>query len=235
MGQDSLKSYDEVAGGLAARGAGPSDWEAKILPLRDQARVTKGWLVNRLSTILPGLMAREGFDMWLIAVREYNEGPLAMSLLPSPMLTARRRTILVFHRRQGGAVERLILARPGLDVYDVYRDEWRRDRENQWEALRRVVSEREPKVIGINCSEVHQFADDLTYTEHRQLMQAIGPEYASRTKWAERLAVGWLETRSEVEASAYPGVLQIAIGIVREGLSGRVIHPGVTTRDDAAW
>jgi len=216
-------------------GGRPAAWEGKILPLREQARVTKGWLIDRLETILPELMARAGLDMWLVNVREYNEGPLVMTLLPSPMLTARRRTILVFARRADGSVERLILARPGLDVYDVYQDEWRRGEESQWEALARVVGERDPQRIGINCSEIHQFADDLTYTEHGQLMAALGPRYAARTETAERLAVGWLERRSELELQAYPGVLQIALGIVRDGLSGRIIHPGVTTCDDAAW
>jgi Xaa-Pro aminopeptidase len=216
-------------------GGKQSQFEDKVLPLRDQARVVKGWIGERLNTVLPELMKREGFDMWVICVREYNEGPLVMTMLPPPMLTARRRTILVFYRCEDGTVERLILARPGLEVYDLYQDEWRRGQESQWEALGRVVRERDPKVIGINCSETHQFADDLTYAEHQQLMAAFGLEYAQRTKWAERLVVGWLEHRSEAELQAYPGILQIAVGIVQEGLSGRVILPGVTSCDDAAW
>lgn len=213
----------------------PSDWQGKILPLREQARITKGWMVHRLNTILPELMNREGFDMWIVDVREYNEGPLVMTLLPEPMLTARRRTILVFTLRGDGTVERLILARPGLDVYDVYRDEWKRDQETQWEALKRVVSERDPKAIAINCSEVHQFADDLTYTEQKQLMAALGPEYAARTSWAEGLVVGWLERRSPIELEAYPGIQHIAYGIIAEAFSSRVIHPGVTTCNDVVW
>jgi hypothetical protein len=216
-------------------GGRPSDWEGKILPLRDQARITKGWMVHRLDTILPELMKRENLDMWLVNIREYNEGPVAMTLLPSPMLTARRRTTLIFFRREDGSVERLILARPGLDVYDVYKDEWRRGEESQWEAIARVVAERDPKSIGINCSETHQFADDLTYTEHGQLMAALGPTYAARTKWAERLAVGWLERRSPIELEAYPGIQHIAYGIIAEAFSSRVIHPGVTTCDDVVW
>lgn len=217
------------------KGGRPSDWHGKILPLREQARVTKGWMVHRLDTILPELMKREGFDMWIVHVREYNEGPVVMTLLPEPMLTARRRTTLVFTLKDDGKVERLILARPGLDVYDVYQDEWKRGSESQWEAIGRVVRERDPKVIGINCSEVHQFADDLTYTEHKQLMAALGPTYAARTKWAEQLSVGWLERRSDVELEAYPGIQQIAYGIIAEAFSSRVIHPGVTTCDDVVW
>ena len=216
-------------------GGKQSQFEGKILPLRDQARVVKGWIGERVNTILPELMKREGFDMWVICVREYNEGPLVMTMLPPPMLTARRRTILVFYRREDGTVERLILARPGLEVYDLYQDEWRRGQESQWEALGRVVRERDPKVIGINCSETHQFTDDLTYTEHQQLMAALGPEYAQRTEWAERLVVGWLERRLPVELEAYHGIQQIAYGIIAEAFSSRVIHPGVTRCEDVVW
>ncbi len=216
-------------------GGRPSAFAGKILPLREQGRVTKGWLIERLDTVLPELMAREGLDMWLVVVREYNEGPLVMTFLPSPMLTARRRTILVFNRRPDGTVERLILARPGLEIYDIYQDEWRRDSESQWDALSRVVRERDPKSIGINRSEVHQFADDLTYTEHQQLMTALGPVYAPRTQSAERLVVGWLERRLPVELEAYHGIQQIAYGIIAEAFSSRVVHPGVTTTDDVVW
>jgi len=216
-------------------GGRPSDWQGKILPLREQARVTRGWMIHRLDAILPEIMGREGLDMWIVNVREYNEGPLVMTLLPEPMLSARRRTILVFYRREDGSVERLILARPGLGIYDVYRDEWRRDRESQWEALRRVVTERNPQAIGVNCSEVHQFADDLTYTEHQQLMAALGPAFAARTHWAEGLVVGWLERRTPLELEAYPGIQHIAYGIIAEAFSSRVIHPGVTTCDDVVW
>ncbi|MGI6643428.1 MAG: M24 family metallopeptidase [Bacillota bacterium] len=225
-------------------GGRPSDWGGKVLPYRERARITKEWLKLRLETILPDLMKRNSFDMWIVCVREYNEGPLIMTLLPSPMLTARRRTILVFTRQPDDTVERIILARPGLGVYDLYKDELNRNPEDainvapgetQWEALARIVRERDPKTIGINISETFQFADDLTYTEYNQLMAALGPKYAQRVRGAEKLSVGWLERRLPVEIQAYPGIQHIAYGIIKEAFSPRVAHPGVTTGLDLAW
>jgi hypothetical protein len=89
-------------------GGRPSDWHGKILPLREQARVTRDWMIRRLDAVLPEIMCREGLDMWIVNVREYNDGPLVMTLLPEPMLSARRRTILVFYRREDGSVECLL-------------------------------------------------------------------------------------------------------------------------------
>ncbi|MDA1148330.1 MAG: hypothetical protein O3A76_17160 [Chloroflexi bacterium] len=72
-------AYDRVRAG---------DWSAKVLPLRRQAEVTNGWLKERLRTVLPAAMRREGVAMWIVVAREYNEGPVLMSLLPAPMMSA---------------------------------------------------------------------------------------------------------------------------------------------------
>jgi len=65
----------------------------KILPLRARAEVRNGWLEQRLDEVLPAIMKREGFDMWIVDAREYNEDPVLMTLLPEPVMSARRRCI----------------------------------------------------------------------------------------------------------------------------------------------
>src|SRR5262245_38306048 len=94
----------------------------KLLPLRAQAELRNAWLRERLDTLLPALMAREGFDLWIVAAREYNEDPVIMTLLPEPAMAARRRTILLFSRREDGSVERLTLDRYGFK--DFYARGW---------------------------------------------------------------------------------------------------------------
>ncbi|MFM6517087.1 MAG: hypothetical protein ACKPIC_10885, partial [Microcystis panniformis] len=44
-----------------------------ILSQRDQAKVIDELLEDRLRTLLPKLMRREGYDMWVVISREYNE------------------------------------------------------------------------------------------------------------------------------------------------------------------
>ena len=47
-----------------------------VLTQRDQARVIDDLLEDRLRNVLPTLMRREGFDMWVVIAREYNEDPV---------------------------------------------------------------------------------------------------------------------------------------------------------------
>ncbi|MEQ8424365.1 MAG: Xaa-Pro aminopeptidase, partial [Cyclobacteriaceae bacterium] len=54
-----------------------------VLTQREQAKVIDELLNDRLRNLLPGLMKREGFDMWIVMSREYNEDPVIKTLLPA--------------------------------------------------------------------------------------------------------------------------------------------------------
>lgn len=219
---------------LRPSGEGYADaYRGKILPLRLRAEIRNGWLKQRLETVLPEIMRREGLDMWIVVAREYNEDPVIMTLLPEPMMYARRRTILVFHLKDDGTLERLVLSRYGIK--DFYEGVWDPDEEEQYDCLGRVVKERDPKAVGINISETFAFGDGLTHSEHGLLSAALGEEYMGRTRHAEMLAVGWLERRIKPEMEAYPGIVEITHAIVAEAFSSRVIHSGITTTDDVVW
>lgn len=68
----------------------------EILSMRDRAALQDEWLAERLDTVVPMLMRREGIDMWIMTAREYNEDPVVLTMLPGTWIWARRRTILVF-------------------------------------------------------------------------------------------------------------------------------------------
>ena len=205
----------------------------RVLPLRGRAEVRNGWLRRRLDTILPELMAREGFDLWIVAAREYNEDPVIMTLLPEPAMAARRRTILVFARRPDGEIERLTLDRYGFG--DFYQRAWDPDAEEQDACLARVVRERDPGTIGLNVSATFAFGDGLTHHEYTALAAALGEEYLGRVRGAERLCVGWLERRIPAELEAYPRIVALGHEIIAEAFSPRTIRPGSTTTEDVVW
>jgi len=205
----------------------------RLLPLRQQADVQNAWLTQRLESYLPELMRREGFDMWIVNTREYNEDPVVMSLLPEPAMTVRRRTILVITLLQDGTVERLSLDRYGIKGY--YERAWEPEKESQYECLARVVRERDPERIGIDMSDDFAFGDGLTHTEHGDLAEALGETYMARVAGAERLAVGWLEHRIAPELTVYPSIVALGHAIIAEAFSSRVVQPGVTTTDDIRW
>ncbi|MDE2748225.1 MAG: M24 family metallopeptidase [Chloroflexota bacterium] len=208
------------------------DYLNEILPLREQAAVRDRWLKTRLETILPDLLKREDMDMWLVICREYNEDPVIMSLLPAESMSARRRTILAFVRRNDD-VERLTLSRYGYEGF--YEGVWNPADEDQFECLARIVRERDPKRIGINSSTLFAFGDGLSHNEFQLLRAALGEPHSSRLVSAERLCVGWLERRSAEELTAYPRLVEIGHQIIARAFSSAVIHPGLTSADDVVW
>jgi hypothetical protein len=204
-----------------------------ILPLRARAEVRNAWLRQRLEEVLPEIMRREGLDMWIVAAREYNEDPVILTLVPEPAMAARRRTILVFSRREDGTVERLTLDRYGYG--DEYQAGWDPEQEEQYDCLARVVRGRDPKTIGLNISENSAFADGLTHNEYVNLTAVLGETYTARIRGAERVTIGWLERRIAPELVVYPGIVEIGHSIIAEAFSNRTIQPGITTTDDVVW
>ena len=204
----------------------------EVLPMRERAEVQDRWLADRLETVVPALMRREGIDLWIVSAREYDEDPVIETMLPATWLAARRRTTLVFWD-DGDTVERLAVAR-----YDVgpFPRAWDPETQpDQWARVAEIVAERDPQRIGVNRSETFATADGLSSTEYEALRAALPATYRDRLVSAERLAVGWLETRTEAELATYPTIVRLARGILHEGLSGAAITPGVTTTDDLSW
>ncbi len=205
----------------------------KILPLQTQCEIRNTWLKDRLDNVIPALMTRENVDMWLVIAREYNEDPIIMTMLPQPQMSARRRTILVFARHDDGTVDRLTLSRYPMEGY--YEHGWNPDDEDQYACLKRVIMERNPQTIAINTSQMWAFGDGLSREEYQNIADALGGDLMARTVSAERLCVGWLETRIVPEMDAYPGIVEIGHAIIAEAFSSSVIHPGVTTTEDVVW
>lgn len=204
-----------------------------ILPLQEQARVQDTWLKERVSTILPNLMRREGIDMWVIIAREYNEDPVLRTMLPATWLSARRTTMLLIYDR-GDSLETLACAR--YDVGEVFKKAWDPEAQpDQFKRLAELIAARNPKKIGINQSTNFGHADGLSAYHLEKLREALSPSLEQRLVSAEKLAVGWLETRTPAELAVYPMVCRIAHMIIAEGFSEAVIQPGVTTTEDVVW
>ena len=209
--------------------------EAMVLSMKDRAEVIDAVLKERMETVLPEIMRREGMDMWVIISREYNEDPVIETMLPATWLAARRRTILVIYDRgPEEGLESLAVAR--YDVGEVFKKAWDKEVEpDQWKRLREIIEERDPQQIGVNRSEHWGLADGIVATDYEHFLENIGKKYASRVVSAEKVAVGWLETRSAKERDLYPHIVRIAHGILEEAFSERVIHPGITSTEDVIW
>jgi hypothetical protein len=213
-------------------------YRARILPQRQRVEVVNAWLRERLDSFIPELMARENIDLWVINTREYNEDPVVLTMMPGPVMSARRRTILMLARNAdagdgAGSVERLAVGRYSQKGF--FERAWDPAVESQYECLARVIRERNPQRIALNTSADFAFGDGLTHNDYTEMAAALGPELMARTCSAERLCVGWLEHRLDAELTVYPGLVEIGHALIAEAFSTRVIQPGVTTTEDVVW
>jgi len=203
--------------------------------MKERAAVIDRWLEERTELVLPELMQRTGIDMWLIIAREYNEDPVIKTMLPATWHSARRTTMLViFDPGDGKPLETMAMAR--YDVGKLFKKVWDKEKQpDQWEALAALIAKKNPKKIGVNKSETFALADGISAYHYEKLMNALDKKSKKKVVGAEKLAVGWLETRTANEMMVYQNVVRMAHQIIAEGLSEQVIQPGVSTTDDVVW
>jgi len=208
---------------------------ASVLPEREQAQLIDALLQQRLTQILPMLMQRENIDMWLLISREYNEDPVLKTMLPSTWLSARRRTMLVIvNAGAGKAPEQYAVAR--YDVGTAFKKAWDVEQQpDQWQALAELIRSKNPKRIGINQSMTFGHADGMVATELELLQQALGTEWSGKLVSAEKLAVGWLETRLPAEIAHYRQLTAIGHQLIAQAFSNQVVTPGKTSTEDVVW
>ncbi|MCC6072810.1 M24 family metallopeptidase [Massilia sp. GCM10020059] len=209
--------------------------QAQALPVREQARIVNDILAERLDILLPALMKKNDIDMWVLISREYNEDPVLKTMLPAEWLNARRRTILVFYQNpKTSKYEKLAIAR--YDVGTAIKGAWDLKRfPDQWDALADLIKTRMPNRIGINTSAAYGHADGMDQTDYAEFMRTLPADYKNKVVSAEKLAVMWLESRTEREMQLYPQLVNATHKIIATGFSEQVITPGVTTTEDVEW
>lgn len=207
----------------------------QILSERDRALLRDEILEDRFNNLLPRLMDQTGIDMWLVISREYNEDPVMRTMLPSTWLNARRRTILVFYRdKEKNTIEKLAIARynVGSNIQSAWNKE---DQPDQWLALVNMIKEKNPNKIGINTSTYFNIADGLVKTDYDELVTVLPKNYQDKLVSAEKLAIAWIETRTEKEMELYDTLVQITHDIIAEAFSGKVIEAGKTSSEEVVW
>lgn len=207
----------------------------QILPERERAQVVDEILADRFNNLLPKLMDRSEIDMWILISREYNEDPVLKTMLPATWLNARRRTIIVFYRDKAkNTIEKLAVARYNFGENII--SAWDKEKEpNQWKRLVQIIEERNPNTIGLNYSKYFNIADGLDKTDYDEFMQYLPKKHHNKVKSAQKLATGWIETRTAREMVIYNQLVNITHDIIAEAFSEKVITPGITTTTDVEW
>ena len=224
--------------------------------LREQAAMQQDWLKRRLDTFLPGLMRKHGVDMWVIPMREYMEDPIFSAITAPETFAARRRTIYVFFDKcaaAGGApavscVERIALGGTAQGgVFEARRSAraaagnigrgqqaelWG---DEQWQILKTVIEERNPKVIAINRSTVFAFSDGLTSGELKGMSAALGDTWTARFKDADALPLELIASRIPEEEVFFKKMQELVWSMTQTMFSNHVIKPGTTKTSDLVW
>ena len=224
--------------------------------LREQAALQQDWLEKRLDTFLPNLMRKHGVDMWVIPMREYVEDPVFKAVTSPETFAARRRTIYVFFDKcaasgaavtpacverialggtsQGGVFEARRSTKPAAG--DVGRGQqaelWG---DEQWQSLKGVVDERNPRVIGVNRSTVFAFSDGLSSGELQGMSTALGEKWTSRFRNAEALPLELIASRLPEEEAFFEKMNALVWSLTEEMFSSKTIRAGETRTSDLVW
>ncbi len=227
--------------------------------MQEQFTLQDDILKDRLNNLLPKLMIETGTQMWIVIGDEYNEGPCVESFLPTCFFHARRTAAFIFTQRDG-VVERMIVSKPDFSIdqfynpvllkpsgfdfetyYSTFAPQYdlekirAMDTEDIWSCIARVIREFDPEHIAIDSSGLTPFSDGLTKTNHDHLLQHIDESFHSRFESGERLAMRWLETRTEKELTLMKRIVETTRMIIGECYSTEVITPGKTTQGEARF
>ena len=217
----------------------------KILSVKEQEELHNEILEWRLDSILPQVMRREGIDMWLVINLEYDEDPVYMSLVTKPAFNARRLSILIFHDSPKEGFKKLSACWWGSwtsgPLYENIFTDRSKGGNHQFTVLADYIKKHDPKKIGINYAEHWDYHDDFSHGLglsaflKAKLEHALAPKYKKRLVSAEKVCIGWFETRSPKELGLYRRLCGIGHDLIAEFLSNKVITPDTTTTDDVKW
>ena len=182
---------------------------------------------EKFDLVLPGAMAENGIDMWIVVMREGLLDPLWEALGRGYVGGW---AYYVFSQ-DGGRVHRAAFGVGGymLEQCGVY------DEFAGADALAEFVRGRDPMRIGVNMAESIGGADGLSHTSFRHLQEALGLPYADRLVSAEKLVSDFRSTRVATEIAAFAEAGEISREIAERAFSNEIIAPGVTTLEDVAW
>jgi len=207
-----------------------------LLSMRERKATVDRITKARLDLLLPDVMRKAGFDMWIILCNEDDYDPVFMTMIPYDAWCPITQILVFYDPGQGKPIERLNISRTNME--GLHQRIWtpppteRSPGETQWDCLAKIVKEKNPKKIGINESEAIWAAGGLSSSLKKKLIQTLGPAFSNRLQSAEPMVVLWLETLLDEEIDLMEKAAALSHAIIAEAFSNKVITPGVTTVDD---
>ena len=207
---------------------------AAAAPEKDAAAEARAIAKRRVDVLLPQALEKHGFDAWLVFTRENSRDPIAEDIAGGRVVA---RSAFLFARTPQGFRKVAIVASydvtPVKDsgIYDeilVYRGEGIKPH------LKKVMTELNPKRVGVNISRDVPLADGLTQGMRDYLLETLGADWATRFASAQPVIVSFRGRRLPEEVALLREASIYTDKIIREALSAKVITPGKTTENDVA-
>lgn len=193
---------------------------------------------KKIDQVLPAAMRAHGFDMWIVLDRENNPDPLHESIGGAYTYSGVRGAF-VFWDRGAAGIEKLFFGSHEQlttsivpHLYDVT-TYYGYSPEGLTPLIREAVRKRNPKKIGINVSRTLPEADGLTAGLKEFLLDALGPEYASRLASAELLVRDFRTHRIPEETALFTQLVEWTVRWMEEGFA--TVVPGRTSAADLNW
>jgi Xaa-Pro aminopeptidase len=224
---------------LAAAAAASAADFPPILKMRERKAAVDRVTKLRLETLLPRVMRESGFDMWLLICNEDAYDPVFLTMVPEDAWCPITQILVFFDPGPGKPIERLNVSRTNME--GLHAASWTApptgedEGKSQWEALTKIVREKNPKKIGINQSDVIWAADGLSASLKDRLVRTLGPDLSSRLRPAEAMSVRWLETLLDEDVALMEKSAAVSHAIIAETFSNKVIVPDATTADDLVF
>ena len=197
-----------------------------VLTIRERVETVNRITMLRLEKLLPQVMRKAGFDMWIIPCQEDNVDAVFRTMTPMNTWNRRDLMLVFYDRGPDKGVERMDISR--MNHRGFHTRVWDNAKETRWDCLERIVKERDPKKIGINQSEVIWAADGLSATLKQKVADALGDKYAKRLQSAEKMCTLWLETLLDEELDIYEKVIAVGHALIAETYSSRYITVSYT-------
>jgi len=217
---------------------GPLEGQARSAESRD----IREWEVKaeKMRTWLQPTMRQHGVDMWIIMSRE-NNPDAALELFGGYGITGwygHRNAYVFYDPGPGRPLETVVF---GTHLSGYLSRFFQRIESYHGEAgglaplLRAYVEEKDPSTIAINESRTISMADGLTAGMKAYLVEAIGPEYASRLASSEPMFIDYVSHRTPAELEIEREAAHRTWNILRRAFSSEVVTPGKTTLMDLYW
>jgi Xaa-Pro aminopeptidase len=107
--------------------------------------------------------------------------------------------------------------------------------DEQWQALKTLIEERNPRTIAINTSTVFAFSDGLTSGELKGMTAALGEKWTSKFRDAEGLPVELIASRLPDEEAFFRRMQELVWSMTQTMFSSSAITPGTTRTSDLVW